>query len=92
MATLAFYAVIVIVFYLVLLLPQQRRQKAARQLLASIEVGDEVVLSSGIHGFISEIEGDVVWIEVAPDVDLKVSRSAIATRLTVDSVTADEES
>ncbi len=79
--TLAIYAVIIAVFYVLVLLPQQRRQKAARELLAALSVGDEVVLESGIHGFISELEDTVVWVEVAPNVDLKVSRSAIASRL-----------
>ncbi len=79
--TLAIYAVIIAVFYALVLRPQQRRQKATRELLAALSVGDEVVLESGIHGFISEMEDTVVWIEVAPDVDLKVSRSAIASRL-----------
>lgn len=82
LATLAIYAVILLVFYMLVLLPQQRRQKAARQLNASLTIGDEVILESGIHGFISEIEDDVVWVEVAPEIDLKVARTAIATRLT----------
>lgn len=81
LATLAIYAVILVVFYVLVLLPQQRRQKAARQLNASLSIGDEVILESGIHGFVSEIEDTVVWVEVAPDIDLKVVRSAIATRV-----------
>ncbi len=90
LATLAIYAVIIAVFYALVLLPQQRRQKATRQLLAALSVGDEVVLDSGIHGFISEMDDTVVWVEVAPDVDLKVSRSAIASRL-VPNTTGKEE-
>ncbi len=90
LATLAIYAVIIVVFYVLVLLPQQRRQKAARQLVAALTVGDEVVLDSGIHGFISEMEDTVVWVEVAPDVDLKVSRSAIASRLVPDNAGEEE--
>ncbi len=90
-ATIAIYAVIIVVFYAVLLLPQQRRQKAAKALLDAVQVGDEVVLASGIHGFVSELEDNVAWIEVAPDVDLKVSRSSIASRLNVET-SSDEES
>ncbi|MEZ5379814.1 MAG: preprotein translocase subunit YajC [Acidimicrobiales bacterium] len=83
-ATLAIYAGIIAIFYVLVLLPQQRRQKATRELLAALSVGDEVVLESGIHGFISELENNVVWLEVAPNVELKVSRSAIASRLVTD--------
>jgi preprotein translocase subunit YajC len=88
--TLAFYAIIIIVFYLVLLLPQQRRQKEAKALLAAIKVGDEVVLSSGIHGFVSELEADVAWVEVAPNVDLKVSRSSISARINAQTASESE--
>lgn len=81
MAVIAIYAVVLLLLYFVLFVPQQRRRKEAQALLASLEVGDEVVLASGIHGFISELEPTVVWIEVAPNVDLKVARSAIASRV-----------
>ncbi|MGF1598235.1 MAG: preprotein translocase subunit YajC [Acidimicrobiales bacterium] len=67
--------------YFVLILPQQRRSREHRQLLASLEEGDEVVLNSGIHGFVSAIEGEVLWLEVAEKVELKVSRSAVAGKI-----------
>lgn len=69
------------VMYVALILPQQRRTKEHRALLAGIQENDEVVLNSGIHGFITQLEPDVVWLEVAPNVELKVSRSAIANKV-----------
>ena len=71
------------VMYVALVLPQQRRTKEHRALLSALEDGDEVVLNSGIHGFITQLDSDVVWVEVAPNVELKVSRSAIATKVRV---------
>lgn len=70
------------VMYVALFLPQQRRNREHRNLLASLEVGDEVVLNSGIHGFVSAIDAQVLWLEVADKVELKVSRSAVAAKLT----------
>jgi preprotein translocase subunit YajC len=69
------------VMYVALIMPQQRRTKEHRALLSSLAEGDEVVLNSGIHGFVSAIDGDVLWLEVADKVELKVSRSAVATKL-----------
>ncbi|MDH3678997.1 MAG: preprotein translocase subunit YajC [Acidimicrobiia bacterium] len=69
------------VMYLVLILPQQRRNKEHKALLASLEVGDEVVMNSGIHGFVSAVDADILWIEVAPNTELKVSKSAIAGKI-----------
>jgi len=67
--------------YAVLILPQQRRTKEHKSLLAALEEGDEVLMNSGIHGFISAIDGEILWVEVAEKVELKVSRSAIAGKV-----------
>ena len=54
--------------------------------------GDLVVTNAGIHGAIAEVEGDVVWLEVAPEVELKITRSAIAERISdVDDEDDDED-
>ena len=70
-----------VLMYVVLVLPQQRRTREHRELLSSLGEGDEVVLASGIHGFISDIDGEVVWVEVAENVELKVSRSAVSSKV-----------
>ena len=86
MEALIFPALLFLVMYFALIRPQQRTAKEARLLLASLEVGDEVVTTSGIHGFINSIEDTIVWLEIAGDVELKMSRSAIAGKI----VDADE--
>ncbi len=74
-----------VLMYALLILPQQRRTKAHKQLLAAIAEGDEVVTNSGIYGFVKEVEADVIWLEVAQDVELRVSKSAIASTVTAPS-------
>ena len=64
--------------YWLLLRPQQKREKARRELVRALQPGDEVVTNAGIHGAVAEVEDGVVWLEVAPDVELKISREAIA--------------
>ena len=44
----------------------------------SLEPGMVVVTNAGIHGAVAELEDKVVWLEVAPEVELKVSRGPIA--------------
>ncbi|MFQ5556608.1 MAG: preprotein translocase subunit YajC [Acidimicrobiales bacterium] len=70
--------------YYFMIRPQQRQMKEHQALLRSLEEGDEVVTSGGIHGAIAEIDGDIVWLEVAPDVELKVARAAISQRSDTD--------
>lgn len=68
-------------FYFVFFRPQQKRMKAHQALMRSLKPGDVVVTNSGIHGAVAEVEDQVVWLEVAPEVELKVSRSSVTERL-----------
>ena len=77
--------------YFFMIMPQQRRMKAHQALLNSLEPGDVVVTSAGIHGAIAEVEDGVVWLEVAPEIELKVSKSAIAERLADDDADDDDD-
>ena len=69
------------VVYMVMIRPQQKRAREHRDLVGSIAAGDEVVTTAGIFGVVSEVEGDVVWLEVAKDLELKVLKSTVDRRL-----------
>ncbi len=78
------FLIIVLMFgalYYLLLRPQQKREKARRELVRALKAGDEVVTNAGIHGAVAEVEDSVIWLEVAPNVELKVSRDAIAGKV-----------
>lgn len=91
MEALIFPALLFLIMYFVLIRPQQRQAREARELMASLAVGDEVVTTSGIHGFINSLEPTVVWLEIAADVELKMSRTAIAGKITDEAEAADQE-
>ena len=75
--------VIGVLMYVVLILPQQRRNREHQSLLASLEEGDEVLTSSGVYGFIAALDDDVIWLEVAEGVELKVSKGSVANKVAV---------
>ncbi len=66
------------IFYFLLIRPQQKKAKAHKQLLATIKKGDHVISSGGLHGVVTGITDDVVTMEIAPKVRVKVSRGSIA--------------
>ena len=69
--------------YVLMIRPQQRKVKAQQALVSSVSAGDEVVLNSGIHGRVKEVDGDdpnILWIEVYDGIELKVLRSAVDRR------------
>jgi preprotein translocase subunit YajC len=69
------------VMYFLLLRPQRKRQKEAGRLQSSLNEGDEVVLNSGIYGFVSAVEDNFIWLDIAEKVEIRVAKSAIATRI-----------
>jgi preprotein translocase subunit YajC len=78
------------VFYFLLIRPQQRRQRSQRDLLSSLSVGDDVVTIGGVLGVIREMDDDEVTLEVAPNVDVRFIRSAIARKITYEDDTYEE--
>jgi preprotein translocase subunit YajC len=66
------------IFYFLLIRPQQKKAKQHKAMLAAVRKGDKVVTSGGLHGEITGITDDVVTMEIAPKVRVKVSRGSIA--------------
>ena len=80
------------VIVLVLLMrQQQRRLRQHQMLIGSLEVGDEVVTTSGIFGTITSLGDDTVQLEVAPGLDLKVAKRAIGGIVRPQGVEEDDE-
>ena len=66
--------------YLLLIRPQRARQQHQRQLLESVEPGDEVLTVGGLYGIVQSIdeEGDLI-VEVAEGVHVRLARRSVAT-------------
>lgn len=62
---------------LYLMFTQRKRARAVADAQAGLQVGQEVMAAAGIFGRISAIEGDVVHLEVAPGVVVRVARRAV---------------
>lgn len=85
---LAFIAVMFVGFYLLVLRPAKKRQSEAQALVNSVQAGDEVMTTAGIYGEVVSVDGDTISLEVAPGVQLKYARAAVA-RIIVDEPTAE---
>ncbi len=66
------------IFYFLQIRPQQKKAKDHRAMIASLKKGDRVVSSGGLHGVITGITDDIVTVEIAPKVRVKVSRGSVA--------------
>jgi len=66
------------IFYFILIRPQQKRAKEHRIMLENLKRGDRVVTAGGLYGTITNLEGNVVTLEIADKVRVKVSKNSIA--------------
>ncbi len=71
---------IFVVFYFLLIRPQQKRAKEHRKMLQELKKGDEVITSGGIYGKIVGITDDVLTLEVADNVKIKVARTFVSAK------------
>jgi preprotein translocase subunit YajC len=81
MIALLYLVLLVFAFFLLVVRPQRRQLAAHRALVASLEVGDEVITSGGIHGIIRAMEDAVLRLEIADGVEVRLARSAVAQRV-----------
>ena len=75
--------------YFLLLRPQRKRQKEGANLQKSIAEGDEVVLNSGVYGWVSAIDEEWLWIEIAEKVEIRVTKGNVARKVSTNSKPAE---
>ena len=63
--------------YFLMIRPQRRRLRDQQAMQSSLEIGDEVLTTSGIYGFITGFEDDRIWIEIDDDVQIRVNRGFV---------------
>lgn len=79
--TLLFMALIGGAMYFLMIRPQRRRLREAQDLQRAIEVGDEIITNSGMYGFVNAIDGDVVWLEIAENTEIRIARNSMLRRI-----------
>lgn len=66
-----------VVFYFFMIRPQMKKQKELANYRSSIGKGDKVITTGGIYGKVVEVADNVVTIEIANDVKIRVDKNAI---------------
>lgn len=67
----------VVVFYFFMIRPQSKKQKDIKKAREAMQKGDKVVTAGGIHGRIKEIDANVILMEVAPNVTIRVDKASV---------------
>jgi preprotein translocase subunit YajC len=67
--------------YFLMIRPQMKRAKEHRQMTEALQKGDEVVTAGGMLGKITQIGEAYVSIQIAPNTEVQVQRTAVQTLL-----------
>lgn len=88
LVTMLPFIIILVIMYFMVFRPQQKKIKEHQEMLNKIKRNDEVMTSGGIYGKVVEIKEQVVTLEVAPNVRIRVNRPQISAVTTADKAPA----
>ncbi len=76
--------------YFFMIRPQRRRAREAQDLQRSIQVGDEIVTTSGVFGKVTGEDGPTrFWLEIDDDVQIRIARAAVQGKVLDDDEVAE---
>ena len=75
MAPLAF---IFVIFWFLVFRPQQQKMKQQRARIDSVKKGDSVVTGGGLVGKVTKVDGDMVEVELGPNVRVKAIKATLS--------------
>ncbi|MBC9823516.1 preprotein translocase subunit YajC [Terrabacter sp. MAHUQ-38] len=61
---------------------QNKRMKQVREFSSALNVGDQVITSSGVYGTIKHLDDSSAWLEVAEGTTIRFDRRAVAMKQT----------
>lgn len=67
----------VVIFYFFMIRPQNKKQKELRKAREAMKKGDKVITAGGIHGRIKDIKDNVVMMEIAQGVTIKIDKTSV---------------
>lgn len=75
--TIIFIVLIIAILYFLLFLPQRRQEQKRKQMIESLQRGDEVVTAGGIHGTITRLKEDTAVVKIADKTEITVNKSSV---------------
>ncbi len=67
-----------VIFYFLLIRPQQKKNKEHREMINNLKKGDRIITTGGLYGRITGITENVLTVEIAEKVRVKVNRGNVA--------------
>lgn len=77
MSSIIMIVLMIGIFYFFMIRPQNKERKRMKDFLNSLEIGSKVKTASGVYGKIKDIKDNVVILEVADNVKIKIDKNYI---------------
>jgi preprotein translocase subunit YajC len=71
-------ALFFVIFYFIVMRPQSKQAREHKDFIDRLSKGDEVVTTGGVVGKVDKVAGDLVFVEVANNVKLRVLKAQIS--------------
>jgi len=76
-----FLVLIIVVFYFFMIRPQMKKQKEIAKFRSGLQKGDKVVTTGGIYGKVNDIKENIVTVEIANNVTVKVDKASLVREI-----------
>jgi preprotein translocase subunit YajC len=76
--SLLFLAVFIMILYFFMIRPQAKKAKEQRGFIDSIQKGQRVVTSGGIHGRVVQTDDRTLLLEIDKNVKIRIERSMVS--------------
>ena len=70
-----------VLLYFLMIRPQMKRAKEAKAMIEALQKGDEVITAGGVLGRITKLSDGYVSLEIAPNTEIAVQKSAVQVLL-----------
>ncbi len=67
------------IFYFLLIRPQQKKARLHKELVDALKIGDTIVTIGGIFGKVAAIQEEILTVEIATGVKVKITRTSVAS-------------
>jgi preprotein translocase subunit YajC len=72
------FALLFGLMYVMFIRPQAKRRKDAENMQKQLGAGDKIITIGGLHGSVVAVDDDTVTVEIAPGVNARFARAAVA--------------
>lgn len=78
LGSLIWLALFFALLWLLMIRPQRERERRRQEMLGRLRPGDRVVTIGGFHGEVVAVDGDVIRLRLAPNVEVDFQKAGVA--------------